>query len=135
MDVLETRRALAEALSAHDADRVKPFLHPTYVVRGADGAVVLDCRTFVSQLPRFFHDHPEYRQTIELEQSTIAGDVATLTTRHIDLLRSWWRARPIPSLWDEVWHQINGRWMLVEERPHCEVPQALNPPQERRVAN
>lgn len=121
MDILERRRALAEALSSHQAERVKPFLDPSYVIRGTDGKVVLDCRGFLSQLPRFFHDHPEYKQSVEVESSREEGSTATLTTRHIDLMRTWWRAHPVPSRWDETWRKIGGEWLLLEERPHCEV--------------
>ena len=121
MDLIQTRFALAEALSSHDAKRIQPFLHPSYVIRDAGGAVVLDCPGFVRQLPRFFEAHPEYKQAVEVEQAVEQGSTATLTTRHVDVLRTWWRAHPIPSRWDETWCHTGDRWLLLEEKPHQEA--------------
>lgn len=58
MDVIECRKALAAALSDHDLDKVRLFLHTSYVVRGTDGVVVLDYEAFVSRLPTFVSRHP-----------------------------------------------------------------------------
>lgn len=118
MDILQRRAELAEALSSHHVDRVKPFLHPSYVIRGTDGTIVLDCRGFLLELPKFFHDHPEYKQSVEVESAREEECAATLTTRHVDVLRTWWRAHPVPSRWDETWHKVGGEWFLLEERPH-----------------
>jgi len=121
MDLLERRNALAQALSSHRVDLVKGFLDPAYVIRGTDGVIVLDCRGFLLGLPRFFHEHPEYTQSVEVENCQADNSSATLTTRHVDLLRTWWRAHPRPSRWDETWRKIGGEWFLAEERPHPEA--------------
>lgn len=126
MDLLERRNALAEALSSHHVDRVKPFLHPSYVIRGRDGEIVLDCRGFLLQLRRFFQDHPEYKQSIEVEHSHADESTAKLTTRHIDVMRTWWRAHPVPSEWDETWRKIGDEWFLLEERPHSQEESPSN---------
>jgi hypothetical protein len=93
------------------------------VIRGTDGQIALDCRGFLLGLPRFFHDHPEYRQSIEVERAREEECTATLTTRHVDMLRTWFRVHPVDSRWDETWHKVGGEWLLVEERPHVEGDQ------------
>lgn len=123
MDLLPRRNALAEALTAHRVDQVKQFLHPSYVIRGTDGQIVLDCRGFLLQLPRFFEAHPEYKQSVEVDVAQEDECAARLTTRHVDFMRTGWRAHPVPSRWDETWRKVGGEWFLVEERPHVDEPQ------------
>jgi hypothetical protein len=118
MDAIDQRKALASALSAHDLGAVKSCLHPSFVVRGTDGAVVMDYAGLLNELPKFFDHHPEYKQSVEVEASQVDGDTARLTTRHIDVLRTWRRPRDVPSRWDETWKTVGDKWVLVEERPH-----------------
>ena len=119
MDVIDRRKALAEALSAHDVAATKLYLHPSYVVRGTDGAVVIDYAQFLKNLPVFFDRHPEYRQSVEVEASREEGDTATLTTRHVELLKTWRRRHELPSRWDEIWKRVGQEWVLAEEKPHA----------------
>lgn len=122
VDIVERRNALAEALSAHDLERVRSFLHPSYVVRGADGVVVLDYPGFVDRLATFFSQHPEYRQSVQVEESRTEEDSAMLVTRHVEVLRTWRRQHEIPSRWNETWRKVGDQWLLLEERPHPAGP-------------
>lgn len=117
---MDRRRGLAEALSAHDLERVRSYVDPSFVVRGADGAVVIDFAELMQRLRKFFQAHPEYTQSVELEASHVDGDAAELTTRHVEVLRTWRRAHEIPSRWDEKWGRVGGVWLLLEEKPHVE---------------
>ena len=118
MDVVQRRKALADALSAHDTEGVKSFLHPSFVVRGADGVVVMDYARFLSELPAFFNGNPRYRQSMESEMLRVEGDTATLTTRRVEVLRTLWWSHHVSSRWNETWKRIGGEWVLVEETPN-----------------
>ena len=117
MDVLDRRKALSEALTRHDVDAVMGYLHPGFVIKGADGVVVIDRAELVRQLPVFFDRHPEYRQSVEVERSRINGDVAMLTTRHVETLGTLRRRHEVPSRWEETWRNVEGQWRLWDERP------------------
>ena len=118
MDLIDQRKGLAAALSAHDLKAVDTYLDPLFVVKGVDGVVVIDHAELMRQLPAFFDRHPEYRQSVEVEASRAEGNTATLTTRHIEVLRTWRRPHEVPSRWDETWRRIGDKWLLLEERPH-----------------
>lgn len=117
MDVFDRRKGLANALSAHDLRAVAEFLDRSFKVKGSDGVVVVEYAELIKQLPQFFERHPEYRQTVEVEASKIEGDVATLTTRHVEVLKTWRRPHDVPSRWEEKWRKIGQDWLLTEERP------------------
>jgi hypothetical protein len=117
MDVIARRKALAGALSAHDLAAVATFLDRSFKVRGSDGVVVLEYGELIKQLPQFFDRHPEYRQTVDVEASKIEGDVATLTTRHVEVLKTWRRPHDVPSRWEETWRKVGADWLLADERP------------------
>ena len=117
MDVIQRRKALADALSAHDPAAVKGFIHAGFVVRGTDGVITLDCPHLLSQLPEFFKSHPEYKQGVEIESSKIEEHTAMLVTRRTEVFRVLWWSHSVSSRWNETWRKFGGDWMLVEERP------------------
>lgn len=117
MDIIEKRKALAQALSDHNPLSVKIFLHPSFVVRGAEGEVAMDYKRLVSELPEFFRSHPEYKQTVEIESSKIDGDTAILLTHRLEDLRVLWWPHTVSSKWNETWKKVAGEWVLAEERP------------------
>jgi hypothetical protein len=120
MDVVERRKGLAAALTAHDTSAVKSFLHPQFCIRGTDAVSVIGYAELLRQLPTFFKLHPEYRQSVEVRASKTQGDTATLTTRHIEVLRTWRRPHEVPSNWIETWKLLGDNWVLLEERPLVE---------------
>ena len=117
MDLIDRRKGLSEALSRHDVGAVKGYLHSGFVVRGVDGVVVIDRAELERELPVFFDRHPEYRQSVEVEASQIDGDVAVLTTKHVEILRTLRRPHEVPSRWEETWKKVGGEWVLADERP------------------
>ena len=124
MDLVERRKGLTDALNVHDASAVKSFVHPSFVVRDQRGAVAADYRQLLDQLAAMFNDHPEYRQSLEIESLHFEGEIAKLTSRRIEnvkLLRllSWNNV----SRWEETWKKIGGEWVIVEEQL-CPEPRA-----------
>jgi len=117
MDLIDRRRGLSEALSRHDVAAVKGYLHPSFVVRGTDGVVVIDRAELMRELPVFFQRHPEYRQSVEVEGSEIEGDRAVLRTKHVEILGTLRRAHEVPSRWEETWKRVDGEWVLADEKP------------------
>jgi hypothetical protein len=117
MDAIQRRKDLAQAISSHDISRVKAFLHPKFVVRGADSMAVMDYAALLNRLPDFFKIHPEYKQTVEIESSIVTGDTATLTTRRIEVLHILWWPHTISSRWTETWKKAGDEWVLAEEKP------------------
>ena len=116
MDILQRRTQLAEALTAHDVGAVTPLLHPSFVVRNTEGQIVMHREQLLRDLPAFFQQHPEYRQTAAAEISKIEGDTARLTTQRIEMLRVLWWPHQLTTHWQETWKQIDGHWLLLEEK-------------------
>ena len=58
MDVVQRRKALANALTAHDAEAVKLLLHPSFKLWGRDGVIVMDRAELAGRLPAFFQEPP-----------------------------------------------------------------------------
>ena len=118
MELIERRKALADALSAHDVEAVRSYLHPLFVIRGADGVAIMDRTGLQRRLPAFFEVHPEYKQSVQIEASNVQGDDATLQTRRDELLHVLWWPHSVTSHWIETWKKLNGQWLLVEETPN-----------------
>ncbi len=117
MDVMQTRIALAEALSVHDVDAVRTFLHPDFVVQDEHGEVALDHSEFLQQLTLFFDRNPEYRQSVQFESVEAVAGIASLISRRVEVLRTLWRSHSIQSRWGETWQKIACNWLLLTEKP------------------
>ena len=118
MELLERRKGLTEALNAHDATAVKSFVHPSFQVRDQRGYVAADYQQLLDQLATTFNDHPEYRQSLEIESCRCDGDSATLTSRRVENVKLLWLLNwNNVSRWEETWKKIGGQWVIVEEQP------------------
>lgn len=117
MDVVQRRKELAAALSAHSTEAVKSFLHRSFEIRGADGVIVIKYAQLLNDLPAFFKGHPEYQQSVQSEVLGIRGDTAMLRTRRDEILRVLWWSHNVSSVWSETWKRIGDEWLFVEETP------------------
>jgi uncharacterized protein DUF4440 len=116
MDVLQRRNELADALTAHDIEAVKRLLHPSFVVRNTNGEVVMSHEQLLRELPQFFQNHPEYKQTASSQVIRTDAETAILDSEHIEVLRVIWWPHELKSRWQETWKKIADTWMLTEEK-------------------
>ena len=120
LELTNRRKHLAAALTAHNLAAVRACLHPDFAIRDVSGGIVLNYEGLMRQLPLFFDHHPEYRQSVEVENILVREDRATLTSRHVEELRTWRRAHEVSSQWDEIWLKAGESWLMLEEKPHAE---------------
>jgi predicted SnoaL-like aldol condensation-catalyzing enzyme len=117
MDVRQSREALLQAVNAHDVEAIKSFVAESYVARNELGLVLADYRGVMDYAARLFRKHPEYRETLEVETVEWDGEATRVTTHRVEsytgLLGSE-RSRVARQV--ETWEEIDGRWVLVEER-------------------
>jgi hypothetical protein len=117
MELHERRQALVDALNAHDKEAVKSFIDPSYVAMDNSGKVIGNYWQLLDGLAVLFNDHPEYKQSLEVECLEVSGQTATVTTRRVESLKVlWWFPANQVSRWAETWKSVDGRWMMVEEQ-------------------
>ena len=117
MELRERRKALVDALNAHDKEAVKSFIDPSCVAKDESGKVVGDYWKLLDGLAVLFNDHPEYKQSLEVESMEVSGQAATVTTRRVESVKVlWWFPANEVSRWVETWKSIDGRWVMVEEQ-------------------
>jgi ketosteroid isomerase-like protein len=113
----ERREALLEAVNAHDLEAIKSFVDPSYLARNELGMVLADYRAMLSFAERLFRKHPEYCETLDVEEIDEQGDSVLLTTRRTETYRGiLGRERSRQARQVETWEYLEGRWMIVEER-------------------
>jgi hypothetical protein len=69
------------------------------------------------------HQHPECRQSVEIERIEFAGDTARVTTRRVESVKVFrWFPWASVSRWAETWLRVNGSWVCLKERLDPEIP-------------
>ena len=117
MDLQERRNELVDAMNAHDVEAIRSFVAPSFAAKDKNGKTIWDCHRLLDELVVMFHTHPEFKQSLEIESSTVNGNTATLVTRRVEYTkRLWWFDSNNVSRWTETWNRIDGQWMIVEER-------------------
>jgi hypothetical protein len=117
VDARQAREALLDAVNAHDVEAIGALVAPSYVARNEWGVVLSDRRQIMDFAARLFRKHPEYRETLEIELVEGEGELARLTTRRTESYRGLFgleQSREARQV--ETWEQVDGRWVIVEER-------------------
>jgi hypothetical protein len=117
MDAQQTREALLEAVNVHDIDAVKSFIHPDYVAKNELGMVRGGYEGLMDHVTHLLEKHPDYRETLEVEDADEAGETAQFITRRTESHKGLFglvRSRVVRRM--ETWKHLDGRWMMVEER-------------------
>ena len=115
--LLRQREALSNAVNTRDIDAIRSLVDPSYEGKNESGVVVLEHDAAIANVAGLFRKHPEYQEVLEIEDLTINGDVARLTTRRIKRYTGLFgAARTRAARQVETWLERAGRWVLAEER-------------------
>jgi ketosteroid isomerase-like protein len=118
-DAVRARRKLTNKLiAAHDAGRLKPFLHPDVKLITGDGTLVLGAAAVVDAFagqfadPSFVH-YVRAADTVELDE---AGERAAEAGRWTAL----WKAgdggdQTMAGTYLATWRKVTGQWVIENE--------------------
>ncbi len=107
-------------MNAHDLARIKDVVDPSYEARTATGVVALDHSKVLDAATWLFEKHPDYRESLEIDDVSVVEDTARLTTTRTEEFKGLFgmprrhRARQV-----ETWRNKDGPRLIVSEQ---EVP-------------
>jgi ketosteroid isomerase-like protein len=117
-DAVRARRKLTNRLiAAHDAARLKPFLHPDVKLITGDGSLVLGAQAVVDAFAGQFADPSFVRyvrttQTVALDE---AGERAAETGRWDALWRNPEGEQTMAGTYLATWRKVTGQWVIENE--------------------
>jgi ketosteroid isomerase-like protein len=117
-DVIRARRKLTNKLiAAHDAARLKPFLHPDVKLITGDGGLVLGAQAVVEAFAGQFADPGFVRyvrtaDTVELDQD---GERAAEAGRWDALWRAPDGETTMAGTYLATWRKVTGQWVIENE--------------------
>lgn len=117
-DAVRARRKLTNKLiAAHDAARLKPFLHPDVKLITGDGSLVLGAQAVVEAFAGQFADpgFVHYVRTTASVDLDEAGDRAAEAGRWDAL----WKGEPgdqtMSGTYLATWRKLTGQWVIENE--------------------
>lgn len=117
-DAVRARRKLTNRLiAAHDAQRLKPFLHPDVKLITGDGTLILGAAAVVEAFagqfadPSFVH-YVRTTDTVELDE---AGERAAESGRWTALWRAADGDRTMGGAYLATWRKATGQWLIENE--------------------
>ena len=113
-DAIRARRRLTNKLiAAHEAGRLRPFLHAQVKVIAGDGALIVGADAVVEAFGAQFKDpafvtYVRTPETVELDQ---AGERAAEAGRWVGT----WRQARMAGTYLATWRRITGQWVIEAE--------------------
>ncbi len=117
-DAIRARRKLTNKLiAAHDAARLKPFLHPDVKLITGDGSLVLGAQAVVEAFAGQFADPAFVRYvrtpaSVELDQD---GERAAEAGRWEALWRGEAGDQTMSGTYLAAWRRLTGQWVIESE--------------------
>lgn len=117
-DAIRARRKLTnKIIAAHDAGRLKPFLHPEVKLITGDGSLVLGAQAVVDAFagqfadPAFVH-YVRTTETVELDE---VGDRAAEAGRWAALWTGDDGDQTMGGSYLATWRKLTGQWVIENE--------------------
>ncbi len=114
-DAIRARRKLTNRLiAAHDAGRLKPFLHPDITLIAGDGTVLAGAAAVLDAFAVQFAD-PAF---VTYERITESVDLDQDEARAAESGRwiATWRDAPtLTGTYLAVWRKVTGQWVIESE--------------------
>ena len=114
-DAVRARRKLTNKLiAAHDAGRLKPFLHPEITLIAGDGTVLSAAGAVLEAFAAQFAD-PSF---VTYERITASVDLDRDEARAAESGRwvATWRDAPtLTGTYLAVWRKVTGQWVIESE--------------------
>ncbi|ATQ41323.1 nuclear transport factor 2 family protein [Caulobacter mirabilis] len=118
LDAIRARRKLTnKIIAAHEAARLKPFLHPDMTLITGDGSLVLGAQAVVDAFAGQFADPAFVRyvratETVELDEF---GDRAAESGRWTALWKSGDGEQTMSGTYLATWRKLTGQWVIENE--------------------
>lgn len=114
-DAIRARRKLTNRLiAAHDAGRLRPFLHPGITLITGDGTVLSGAAAVLDAFAAQFAD-PAF---VTYERTTASVDLDREEARAAESGRwlATWRGAPtLSGTYLAVWCKVTGQWVIESE--------------------
>lgn len=117
-DAVRARRKLTNRLiAAHDAARLRPFLHPEVKLITGDGTLVLGAQAVIDAFagqfadPAFVH-YVRTTASVDLDE---AGDRAAEAGRWDALWRGEAGDQTMSGTYLAAWRKVTGQWVIENE--------------------
>lgn len=114
-DAIRARRKLTNRLiAAHDAARLRPFLHPDMTLVTGDGSRILGAGAVLDAFAAQFAD-PDF---ITYERTTASVELDAAEARAAEAGRwvaSWRGAPTLSGSYLAVWRKVTGQWVIESE--------------------
>ena len=115
-DAIRARRRLTNKLiAAHEAARLKPFLHPEVKVIAGDGSLIVGADEVAEAFAAQFRD-PDfgaYVRTAETVEIDLAGARAAETGRWVATRRTG--EASASGAYMATWRKVTGQWVIEAE--------------------
>lgn len=117
-DAVKARRKLTNRLiAAHDAARLKPFLHPDIIVIAGDGSRIVGAPAVIDAFAGQFADpafvtYERLTGTVELDQD---GLRAAEAGRWTALWRGADGGTSLTGTYLAAWRKVTGQWVIESE--------------------
>lgn len=114
-DAIRARRRLTNRLiAAHEAARLRPFLHPEIKLIAGDGALILGADAVVEAFAAQFRDpgfiaYARETATIELDQAGLRA------AEHGRWTASWREGTRLSGAYLATWRRETGQWVIESE--------------------
>lgn len=117
-DAIRARRKLTNRLiAAHDAARLRPFLHPDMTVIAGDGSRLVGAATVLEAFAAQFAD-PAF-VTYERTPDTVELDQAQVRAAESGRWRALWRGADgettLTGTYLAAWRKVTGQWVIESE--------------------
>lgn len=117
-DAIRARRKLTnKIIAAHDAGRLRPFLHPEMKLITGDGSLVLGAQAVVDAFsgqfadPSFIH-YVRTPETVELDET---GERAAEAGRWAALWKGDGGGQTMGGTYLATWRKLTGQWVIENE--------------------
>lgn len=117
-DAIRARRKLTNKLiAAHDASRLRPFLHPEMKLITGDGSLIVGAQAVVDAFAGQFADPAFVRyvrvtETVELDQD---GERAAEAGRWEALWKGSDGETTMAGAYLATWRKVTGQWVIENE--------------------
>lgn len=114
-DAIRARRKLTNRLiAAHDAGRLKPFLHPDITLIAGDGTVLAGAAAVLDAFAAQFADpafvtYERITESVDLDQDEARAAESGRWTA------TWRDAPTLTGTYLAVWRKVTGQWVIESE--------------------
>ncbi len=114
-DAIRARRKLTNRMiAAHDAGRLKPFLHPDITLIAGDGTVLSGAAAVLDAFAAQFAD-PAFVTYERISESVDLNQDEARAAESGRWIATWRDAPTLTGTYLAVWRKVTGQWVIESE--------------------